>query len=250
MKVALISDTHGNAVALDAVLADLERLEPDDVLCLGDLAANGYDPLGVIRRLQRLGCRSVRGNTDTDLLQLPALVDTARTQGPLTPVQRVADIARWAYSQLDEDAITYLKAATPTIERQLSERLDMLCFHGSPRSETEVLEAATDEEALAEIFDAPTARFLVGGHTHVPLLRNYAGSWLVNPGSVGLPFERYGRAGRVPLLGHAQYAVIHIGGAQHTLEFRNVPLDTAAIRQAALASGMPHAAWWSSFWPE
>lgn len=250
MKIALISDTHGNSIALDAVLDDLKRFEPDDIICLGDLAANGYDPLGVIQRLERAGCRSVRGNTDTDLLQLPAPSASPVPEECLTPVERVADISRWAYDQLDEDAITYLKGTTPTVKRQISERVEMLCFHGSPRSETEILTATTDEETLAEMLGVWSARLLVGGHTHVPLMRNYAGSWLVNPGSVGLPFKRYGRAGRVPLLGHAQYAVIHVGGVQCSIEFRDVPLDTAAIRAAALERGMPHAAWWNSFWPQ
>jgi predicted phosphodiesterase len=71
--LALISDIHGNAVALDAVLADLTRRGADEVICLGDVAAGGPQPREVIARLRELDCQAIRGNADGWLLDgLPA----------------------------------------------------------------------------------------------------------------------------------------------------------------------------------
>ena len=61
-RVAIISDIHGNGVALDAVLADIARDDVDNVICLGDLAAGGPQPDAVISRLRELDCQVVRGN--------------------------------------------------------------------------------------------------------------------------------------------------------------------------------------------
>jgi Calcineurin-like phosphoesterase superfamily domain len=68
-RLALISDIHGNGVALDAVLADLARRDVADIVCLGDLAAGGPQPREVLARLRELGCQAVRGNADGWLLE-------------------------------------------------------------------------------------------------------------------------------------------------------------------------------------
>src|SRR5258708_31692588 len=75
MRVALISDIHGNCVALEAVLADIERAGVDQVVCLGDVAATGPQPHAVIERLRATGCPVVMGNADVWLLN-PQLSET------------------------------------------------------------------------------------------------------------------------------------------------------------------------------
>ncbi len=64
MRIALISDIHGNFVALQTVLADIEHEHIDQIVCLGDVTADGPQPVETIRRIQDLGCPVVRGNTD------------------------------------------------------------------------------------------------------------------------------------------------------------------------------------------
>ena len=68
MQVALISDIHGNAVALDAVLEEIEQEDPDQIVCLGDIAAPGPQPIAVIERIQQLDCPVIMGNTEEQLL--------------------------------------------------------------------------------------------------------------------------------------------------------------------------------------
>lgn len=77
MKVALISDIHGNAVALEAALAAIEEEGVDRVVCLGDVAATGAQPRQVIRRLRELGCPVVMGNTDAQFLSPPSFAEDA-----------------------------------------------------------------------------------------------------------------------------------------------------------------------------
>ncbi len=74
MRIALISDIHGNAVALDIVLDALKKQQVDSIICLGDVAASGPQPCQVIERLRAIGCPVVMGNTDDWLLQ-PQLKD-------------------------------------------------------------------------------------------------------------------------------------------------------------------------------
>src|SRR5215207_5817952 len=94
MRVALISDIHGNLIALDAVLDDLEREQVDQIVCLGDVAEAGPQPAQVLARLRALSCITVMGNTDIQLL----------TRAPNPPrdadTPRVNDIVQWCADQL------------------------------------------------------------------------------------------------------------------------------------------------------
>jgi cytochrome c biogenesis protein CcmG/thiol:disulfide interchange protein DsbE len=152
-RLALISDIHGNGVALEAVLADLERDEVDDVICLGDIAAGGPQPHQVIGRLRELGYRAVRGNGEGWLLDgLPP--------GASAETQRLGAIARWAREQLTREDLDYLNALPATLTASVG-GLTVLCFHGSPRSDVESLMATTSDDALEEALagaPAPLAR--------------------------------------------------------------------------------------------
>src|SRR5215216_2301905 len=95
--IALIADIHGNLAALEAVL-DALRAEPaDQIVCLGDVAATGPQPCGVLRRLRELGCPMVMGNADAELLDVsPPAPETDED------ARRIADISRWCAAQLDD----------------------------------------------------------------------------------------------------------------------------------------------------
>src|SRR5215212_5716568 len=97
LTIALIADIHGNLAALDAVLDALAVEPPDQIVCLGDVAATGPQPREVLRRLRGLGCPLVMGNADAELL------DMARPD-PETDEDshRIADISRWCANQLDD----------------------------------------------------------------------------------------------------------------------------------------------------
>lgn len=245
MRVALIADVHGNSLALDAVVAALDRVEPDEVVFLGDAVANGYDPRGCLERLQRLDARLVMGNTDADILSTPDHYHPREAFEPET--QRVLEISLWGHEQLTQDDRDFVERFEATVEIDLPGNRRLVCFHGSPRSATEVITAETRESDLEPML-GERGDVLAGGHTHVRLLRTVVARTLINPGSVGLAFSRYGRAGHVPLLPVAQYAIIDAAEGVLDVAFREVPLDIDAISESARDSGMPHADWWASQW--
>jgi putative phosphoesterase len=248
VRIALLADTHGNSIAMDAVLADLERVEPDETVFLGDAAANGFDPAGALERLRRLDPRTVMGNTDADILDTPDFYFPPRREQLPVEAQKVLEISLWGHDQLDETDRQLLRSFSDTVEVELPGERRVLCFHGSPQSATDVMTATTPDDEARSMLGSAGTDLLAGGHTHVPLLRRTGQQTFINPGSVGLPFARYGTAGTVPLLPHAQYAVMDASEERVTVRFEQVPLDVGAIRDAALERGMPHAEWWAGLW--
>jgi predicted phosphodiesterase len=145
-RLALISDIHGNGIALDTVLATIARENVDDVICLGDLAAGGPQPREVISRLRRLDCQVVRGNADC---WLHAGLPPGRTD----ETRRLDVVVAWARKRLAADDCEYL-AALPATLRVSTGGLDLFCFHGSPRADTDSLlrttPAAQVDQVVAE----------------------------------------------------------------------------------------------------
>ncbi len=131
MRVALISDIHGNTVALDAVLEDVARRDIDLILCLGDLAAFGPDPAGAVERIAELSCLTAVGNTDLDMTNVPDWWDDPAAVGAPAPTERVVAINRWCATQLSADHMGFLAGLPTTVEVDLGVAGRLLGFHGS-----------------------------------------------------------------------------------------------------------------------
>lgn len=243
MRIALIADIHGNRVALDAVLVDIERWEPDRIVCLGDVALTGPQPLAVLDRLRALGCPVVQGNADEWLLQ-PEVIPVETDDH-----EKIEDIAWWCLGLLREEDRAFLATFHPTVEVRVETGDSLLCFHGSPRSNQEIMLAGTPDADLAPMIAGVSARYLAGGHTHTPMLRRYRqGQTILNPGSVGLPYHRPGMHSTIVRPAWAEYLRIDTEDGITRYEFRAVPIDLAALARAVGESGMPHANWWISGW--
>lgn len=242
MRIAIISDIHGNLVGLDAVLADLDREEPDQIVCLGDVAATGPQPREVIERLRALGCPVVIGNTDAWLLdpqpEEPANEDT----------RRILEIDGWCAGRLSASDLDYVRTFQPTLEIPLGDEATLLCFHGSPQSNTDVIGSTTPEDDLEGMLAGFDAAVMAGGHTHVQMLRRYRDAVIVNPGSVGLPFEQARHSDDVRNPAWAEYALVDVAAGNLSIAFRRAPVDVGAVIRAALDSDMPHAEWWAGDW--
>lgn len=248
MTIGIITDIHGNLAALEAVLAALEGLRVDQLVCLGDVAATGPQPAEALARLAATGCRVVMGNTDADLLDPasigPGSIDTADDGDAL----RIADIDRWCAARLGEAERSYLQTFAPTVGIDLGGGARLLCVHGGPLSHHDVIVATTPDDELDRMLGSRVATVIAGGHTHTPMLRAHRGMTLLNPGSVGLAYEfRADGAVRVPPW--AEYAVLAVdGGVARSIELRRVSYDRAATVRAMRERGMPHAEWWASGW--
>ena len=232
MSTALIADIHGNLVALETVLGDIDRRGVDRVVCLGDVAATGPQPRETIERVAELGCPVVMGNTDQ------WLIEPADESIEDDDTRRIVEIDLWARDQLGPWHLELLRGYLPIVE------LDgLLCFHGSPRSNVENMLPTTPESELTAMLAGHVQPVMAGGHTHMQMLRRHGQSLVVNPGSVGMPFEHLAGGGfRNPPW--AEYAIVGRGG----VEFRRVPVDVAAVTGAALRCGMPNASWWVKDW--
>lgn len=225
--------------ALEAVLDELGQAEIDRVICLGDVAA-GPAPRETIARLRELGCSVVLGNWDTWLLEGVPLL-----KGPAGP--KLRDQGDWCSGRLDENERAFLAALDPRLELDL-DGAKVLCVHGSPRSAMEDIHATTPDEVLAEMFNGVKPAVLTAGHTHVQLVRLYGTTRIVNPGSVGLPFNRWPPNGAVRMSPWAEYAILTVEEGRVSTELRRAPYDIVALLDLARESGMPHLEWWSEQW--
>jgi predicted phosphodiesterase len=237
MRLALISDQHGNDVAFRAVLADVERLGVDEIVCLGDVVQGGTEPAQTLDRLAALGCETVLGNADAFLLEVP--VDSPE---PVT--ERQLEVRDWTLSQLGSSHVEQMRAFGPVVRREL-DGVSLLLFHGSPRSYDDVLLPELGGGAL-EPFLGQEAALLAGGHTHLQWKRRIGHALYVNPGSVGISYDRHVDPPVLRTL--AEWALVTVADGAVGVEFRQVAYAVGDVQAAALQSGRPYADEWAAQW--
>lgn len=237
MRLALLSDIHGNYTALQAVLEDVRRHGADSIICLGDVATSGPQPKQVIAEMQKIGCPCVMGNHDQALLE-PNAAPQLQIAEPLIPA------LHWCAEQLTPPEFDYLRKFLPTLEVSLGGKNNLLCYHGSPQSNIENIFSTTPAEQLNFIFAGRAAELFAGGHTHLQMLRQYFGTWVVNPGSVGQPFRNTPQLGTAPtLLPWAEYAIVECTERSLSVDLRRVDFDIDAYIQAISESDTPLREW-------
>ena len=232
MRVALISDLHGNYASLKAVLDDIDRRGVDEIVCLGDVATLGPRPHEVIAELESRACRCILGNHDAFMLDDNLI--RSYTEVPI-----VVDAVDWCRDQLCADEIAFLARFESKVPLELGKHTSALLFHGSPRSHMEDLLATTSPEELDHRLGDASATVLAGGHTHIQMLRQHRGMLLVNPGSVGMPFKQYVNGNAPQILSHAEYAVIESDDNDVSVSLRRVSIDKRRLRAEAATSDNP-----------
>jgi len=236
MRIALISDLHGNEFALNAVLADVARTGVDQIVCLGDVATLGPRPREVLERLAELRCICILGNHDEFMLDEHLI----RSYSEIPIIVEAVD---WCRAQLSSADLAFIASFSRRFELQLNDSGTLLLFHGTPESNATDLLATTPAERVDELLGARRATVMAGGHTHIQMLRQHRGTLLVNPGSVGLAFKEH-VAGKEPtLLPHAEYAVIEAVEGDVAVSLRRVALDKTELREAAAAVPHPLKTW-------
>jgi predicted phosphodiesterase len=240
MRIAIISDIHGNAVALDAVLADLRRDRADQTVCLGDAIQGGPQPAEVVARLRDLACPVVMGNADEFLLH-----GTESSDEGISPerLQKLRVIREWSLTKLSADDCAFIAGFQPTVEIPLAADRSLLCFHGSPKSFDDIILPGMPEADFLALLGPHAPHILTGGHTHTQQLRRLgtADSFFFNPGSVGLSFGHGQTEAKFRADAWADYAMLTVDDGKLALEFRRVPFDVQALFAVYQTSGRPYA---------
>jgi predicted phosphodiesterase len=240
MRLALLSDIHGNLAALNAVVEDMGQRGVDAVANLGDSLSGPLLPAETAAYLMAQPWTHLAGNHERQLLELS---------------ERSGASDRYAHAQLGEEAFDWMAGLKPA----LAFSSEVFLCHGTPRSDVEGLLESVDGGImkLASLFEiderlgAIRAEVVACGHTHVPrVMRSPSGQLLVNPGSVGLQAYEGESGDYVVENGSpdARYAIIERRGGAWTAALIAVPYDPAEMVrlarlrerpdwEAALASG-------------
>lgn len=242
MRIALLSDIQGNLISLQAVLAEIDRDKVDNTVCLGDVALTGPQPHETLELLRSLNCQVVMGNCDEWLLD-PQPYDATDDRRKMTKA-----INYWCLEQMLPDDFDYMRSFKPVINVPLGISESLLCFHGSPKSNMDIILATTSEEDLERMLGGFRACVMAGGHTHVQMFRRHKDAILLNPGTVGAPVEHNWETHEYRAPPWAEYATLEWSDGRLGVELRRVPIDTKALKEIAFNSGMPNAEWWAAQW--
>jgi predicted phosphodiesterase len=238
MRIAVISDIHGNCVALDTVLNDIEQVGIDQVVCLGDAVQGGPQPAEVVARLLELACPVVMGNADDWLL---TGIDSGTENIPEERRVRMEVVRNWQLAQLTAEDLTFMRAFKPTIRILLDDERMMLCYHGSPQSFDHVILPQTPDEEVRGYLEPQEQMIYTGGHTHVQFIRHFGRTFHFNPGSVGVAYRHDQPDDHFRLDPWAEYAMLSSHSGNLSLEFRRVEFDVQLLASVYNASSRPFA---------
>lgn len=229
MRVAVLTDVHGNRQAFEAALADLDRQTADAVIFGGDVSLFGAHPRECWERVRELGWRSVQGNTDRYIADLE---DKLATLGP--DQSGFAEFLRrnvaWARSELGDDLADALGEMTTSV-RVDSAAGSLLVVHGVLGNDEVGLAPDDPDDAMATRLGDNEAAAVVCGHTHTAFVRHVGDALVVNCGSVGRSHDRQP--------GQATYAVLDDSSGRWSAAIRRVPYDHRAAHRAVRERGVP-----------
>jgi putative phosphoesterase len=183
MRIVALYDIHANLPALEAVLADVEKVEPDLIVIGGDVIP-GPMPAATLDRLLRLSTDTLfmYGNGERDVLTVLA------GEEPLRVPEQYRPTVRWTAERISEDHRKAM-AAWPLVQRvQSAVHGDLLFCHATPRGDNEIITKNTAAAVLDGLFEATDADIIICGHTHMQFDRTVGGGRVINAGSVGMPF--------------------------------------------------------------
>jgi predicted phosphodiesterase len=230
IRLAVLSDIHGNAVALDAVRGAIRAASPDAVLVAGDLALNGPDPaatIDAVRELESAGALVIAGNTDIAVADFDYAAAFPWLTDGVPETYRYA--AEWAHQALGPERVDWLRRL-PSERRLWCEDVLVLLTHASPGSQTAGFDPYLDPAVVTERLARTDARVVCCGHTHLPEVRDLGWKVIVNDGSAGYVFDGEPTA---------SWATVEIEAGEVRAEIRRTPFDELSVANAISARGLP-----------
>lgn len=189
-RIAVLSDVHGNLLALEAVRKAIKREKPDVVLIAGDLVMNGPEPgatVDAIRDMEREGAIVVQGNTDIAVADGDYAAAFPRYADSGVPESMKA-AATWAHGTLEDEHLAWLRRLPAERRVRIGDDL-ILLTHASPGSQTQGFDKDLDPSTTTERMSRTDARVICCGHTHIPEVREFGWKLIVNDGSAGYVFD-------------------------------------------------------------
>lgn len=256
MRLAVLSDIHGNLAALEAALADLEAQGGADVTWfLGDIAAFGPRPSECVQRVKgfvdavkddeakRHTVRVIHGNTERYLIhgqrpKFPAATDASELESLRYTLIDFDDRVHWCLEQLSFEDYEFLAKLPSEIDLHVEDFGYVIGYHGVPGDdEGYALTPTSPDEAAADSLLDREGRLGIGGHIHIQMDRTLPlGGWrVVNVGSIGCPFDDN--------MGKAEYAIFTFDGDSVQVDLRAVDYDVDAVIADSQVRGNPATAW-------
>jgi putative phosphoesterase len=223
VRIAVISDIHGNLTGLDACLVDLNAQGgADAIVAAGDLCLDGPKPKKVLMRLEEVGAQAVRGNTERYLSE------------PADETFATAEHAQleWTRRDLGEKWLTWM-AELPFAMRVGEDDNQLLIVHANPTNDHEHLWPDADDATLERLIGDEKATTIAFGHLHLPYVRVWRGKMLVNVASGGLPKDGDARA---------SYAIFTERNGGWEVKHRRVEFDVKKVATQLADCGIPGSA--------
>jgi predicted phosphodiesterase len=226
MRIAIVSDIHGNRAAFEAVLADLGKTVPDLILHGGDLCHAGASPAEIVDRIRELSWPGVMGNTDEMLFMPESLEEFAKQAPKLEPlVAVIREMAVWTREALGEERLAWLRDL-PRVQNHGP----MALVHASPENLWRAPAPDASDAELESVYRPLGRPIAVHGHIHRSYIRNVSGMVVANTGSVSLSYDGDHRAAYLLL-------------EDSKPEIRRVEYDLDREIKAVSGCGLPHADW-------
>lgn len=230
MRIAIISDIHGNLPSLDTVFADLAA-QPniERIYCLGDLVGYAPFPNEVVERIREAEIPTIIGNYD-DGTGFDRDDCGCAYKEPAAKALGDQSFA-WTKAHVTEENKAFLR----TLPREIRLTLDgvrLLLVHGSPRRTNEYLYEDRPDASFQRLADASDADAIFFGHTHIPYVKQVGEVLFTNAGSVGKPKDGDPRA---------CYVVVDVDGGKLDVQFRRVPYPVERVAEAIQQSDLPDA---------
>ena len=226
MRIAIVSDVHGNRTAFEAVLADLQQTSPDLIFHGGDLADAGASPVEIVDHIRDLGWQGVVGNTDEMLFAPESLTKFAKQSPKLQPMFAVIEeMAAATRERLGEERLAWLRAL-PRIQTHGP----MALVHASPDTPWRAPGPEASDADLESVYRPLGQPIAVYGHTHRSHIRSVSGMIVANSGSVSLSYD-----------GDRRASYLLIDDSKPSI--RRVEYDVHKEVRTLASSALPHADW-------
>lgn len=215
MKAAFISDIHGNAVALEAVLNDIKMKQIEKIYVLGDLCYRGPEPKRSLELIQELQTDVIKGNADEWVVRGVKSGEVA--DGALELMNQERD---WTVSQLNEGDLRYLDSLPAELHLAL-DHVTIHAFHAAPNNLFTVVPPTESDDGLeTKLMLSNDADLYIYAHIHKPYIRYIKGKVVMNIGSVGLPFDGVRKA---------SYAIVETAGNRLSTSIERVDFDAVKV---------------------